>query len=68
MSRRSKLLYAAFILLVLGVVLFIGARNGDFSASLRAMLAIPRRYTLLCALCVAGSILFQALSTASAAS
>ena len=66
MTRRSKLLYAAFILLVLGAVLFIGARNGDFAASLRAMLAIPRRYTLLCVLCVAGGILFQALSTASA--
>ena len=66
MSKKSKILYLAFILAVLAAVIFIGARNGDFGASLRAMTGIPRRYTLLCALCVAGGILAQALSAASA--
>ena len=66
MSKKSRLLYIAFILAVLGAVMLIGANNGDFPASLRAMLAIPRRYTLLCVLCVVGGIASQALSTASA--
>ena len=66
MSKKSKILYVAFILAVLAAVIFIGARNGDFAASLRAMTGIPRRYTLLCVLCVAGGIVMQALSAASA--
>ena len=66
MSRKNKLLYAAFIITVLAAVIFIGASNGDFGASLRAMTAIPRRYTLLCVLCVAGGIAMQALSAATA--
>lgn len=66
MSRKNKLLYAAFIITVLAAVIIIGASNGDFGASLRAMTAIPRRYTLLCVLCVAGGIAMQALSAATA--
>ena len=66
MRKKSRLLYIAFILAVLAAVIFIGARNGDFAASLRAMTGIPRRCTLLCALCVVGGIVTQALSAASA--
>ncbi len=66
MSRKSKILYGAFIITVLAAVIIIGASNGDFGASLRAMTGIPRRYTLLCILCVAGGIAMQALSAASA--
>ncbi len=66
MTRKSKLLYVIFIVAVAAAVLLIGAKNGDFAASLKAMLDIPRRYTLLCVLCVFGGILMQALSAASA--
>lgn len=66
MTRKNKLLYVIFIVAVAAAVLLIGAKNGDFVASLRAMLDIPRRYTLLCVLFVFGGILMQALSTATA--
>lgn len=66
MSKKKRILYMAFIVAVLAAVVVIGARNGDFVASLRAMAGIPRRYTLLCVLCVAGGIAMQALSAASA--
>ena len=65
MSRKSKLLYTAFIVAVLAAVIIIGEHNGDFGASLRAMTGIPKRYTLLCVLCVVGGIAMQAASTAS---
>ena len=66
MNKKSSYLYIAFILAVLAAVMLIGAHNGDFSASLRAMLGIPRRYTFACVLFVFGGIAMQALSTFSA--
>ena len=64
--KLKKLLTPAFILLTLAAVLFIGARSGDFPASLRAMLAIPPGYILLCVACTFGAILMQSVSLDSA--
>ena len=66
MSRKNKILYAAFIFAVLALVIIIGERNGDFVASLRTMTAIPKLYTFLCVFCVVGGIGMQAMSAASA--
>lgn len=63
---NKNLLYGAFILLTLALVLFIGAQNGDFPASMRAIARIPPGYALLGAACMFASIFMQCLSLASA--
>ena len=65
-ARTRKLLTAGFILLTLAAVLYIGFRNNDFSASMRAMLSIPKKYVLLSVLCTFGGIMMQCLSLNSA--
>ena len=64
--KNKKLLYLGFILLTLAVVLYVGIRNGDFSASIRAMLNIPAKYIVFSVLCTFGGILMEALSLLSA--
>ena len=67
MSRTKKrLLFAAFLLLTLLLIAFIGLRSGDFSASLEALFDIPVRYVLLCVLCTFGGIFMQGVSAKSA--
>ena len=63
---KKKALYAGFILLVLAVVLYIGIQNGDFPASIRAILNMPLRYALLSVACVFGGLLMETLSLGSA--
>ena len=62
----KKLLYIGLILLTLAVVLFIGFRDGDLVASVRAILNIPRIWVALCVLCTFGGILMECLSLGSA--
>ena len=65
-KSNKKIWYIGFIVLVLVLTIYFGARNGDFSASVRAILDIPVFYFILCALCVFGAILMQSLSAWSA--
>lgn len=62
----KKLLYLAFILLTLAVVLYIGVKNGDLPASLKAIMGIPPIYAVLCLGCTFGHLVLEALSNRSA--
>lgn len=64
--KPRQLIGVGIILLTLALVLFIGARNGDFPASMRAILRIPPGYALAGAACMFLSIFMQCLSLASA--
>lgn len=67
MKRIPKnALYVGLILLTLGIVLYVGARNGDFTASMQAILSIPPVYVVASVACVFGAILMQTLSCRSA--
>ena len=65
-SSTKKLLYAAFIIGVLLIILYLGIRSGDFPASINAILNIPKRYVLYSVLCTFGVVLMQAFSSKSA--
>ena len=65
-SSTKKLLYFAFILAVLLIILIIGIKSGDFLQSMQAILNIPMRYVIAAVLCTFAVILMQSFSTISA--
>ena len=62
----KKILYAAFILGTLAVVLLLALKSGDLASSIEAIRSIPIRYVALCVLLTFGAIFAQTLSAFSA--